>query len=131
MIDSLEALLASHPRLVVLTGAGISAASGIPTYRNDRGEWQRSDPIQHGDFIDREASRRRYWARSMAGWSYVAESRPNRAHYALASLEAAGHVDLRWARSVRRTVGDAKRSLCAARRLPGTAAAGPRHAHRG
>jgi NAD-dependent SIR2 family protein deacetylase len=94
MIDALLELVERHPRLVVVTGAGISAASGIPTYRNDRGEWQRSDPIQHGDFISREESRRRYWARSMAGWSYVAESEPNRGHYALARLEATGHIDL-------------------------------------
>jgi NAD-dependent SIR2 family protein deacetylase len=73
---------------------GISAASGIPTYRNDSGEWKRSDPIQHRDFIEKEASRRRYWARSMAGWPFVAESRPNRAHHALARLERAGHIGL-------------------------------------
>ena len=87
MIGDLLALLERHPRLVALTGAGISAASGIPTYRNDRGEWQRSDPIQHQDFVASEAARRRYWARSMAGWPFVAESRPNRAHHALARLE--------------------------------------------
>lgn len=81
-------------RWVALTGAGISVASGIPTYRNDRGEWQRSDPIQHRDFIENEASRRRYWARSMAGWGYVAQSAPNRSHHALAALEQAGHIDL-------------------------------------
>lgn len=94
MIGGLLELLARYPRLVALTGAGISAASGIPTYRNDRGEWQRSDPIQHRDFVEREESRRRYWARSMAGWGHVASSRPNRAHRALARLETAGHVAL-------------------------------------
>jgi NAD-dependent SIR2 family protein deacetylase len=94
VIETLLALVERHPRLVALTGAGISAASGIPTYRNDRGEWQRSDPIQHRDFVEREESRRRYWARSMAGWGYVADSQPNRAHHALARLEAAGHVAL-------------------------------------
>ena len=94
MTDRLLELLERHPRLVALTGAGISAASGIPTYRNDRGEWQRSDPIQHRDFVEREDMRRRYWARSMAGWGFVAASRPNRAHHALARLEAAGHIAL-------------------------------------
>ncbi len=93
-MSRLQELFDRHPRWVALTGAGISAASGIPTYRNDRGEWQRSDPIQHRDFIENEASRRRYWARSMAGWTYVAESQPNRSHHALAALEQAGHIDL-------------------------------------
>ncbi|MEP5764561.1 MAG: NAD-dependent protein deacetylase [Halieaceae bacterium] len=94
MLTKLEALLQGHPRLVALTGAGISVDSGIPTYRDDEGEWQRSDPIQHQDFIEHAATRQRYWARSMAGWSYVATSRPNRAHYALAELEQAGHIEL-------------------------------------
>ena len=92
MFDELLANLGAHPRWVVLTGAGISAASGIPTYRNDRGEWQRSDPIQHQDFIARPEKRRRYWARSMNGWPYVRASRPNAAHRALADLERLGHV---------------------------------------
>jgi NAD-dependent SIR2 family protein deacetylase len=93
-VSPLQGLLASHPRWVALTGAGLSAGSGIPTYRNDRGEWQRSDPIQHQQFIQQEGARRRYWARSMAGWTYVAASRPNEAHRALARLEALGHIPL-------------------------------------
>jgi len=93
-VSPLQGLLARHPRWVALTGAGLSAGSGIPTYRNDRGEWQRSDPIQHQQFIQQEGARRRYWARSMAGWTYVAASRPNEAHRALARLEALGHIPL-------------------------------------
>ncbi len=93
MID-IQTLLNNHPNMVALTGAGISAASGIPTYRNDAGDWQRSAPIQHQEFIEKEEARRRYWARSMAGWPFVAESKPNRAHHALARLEQAGHIGL-------------------------------------
>jgi len=93
-VDALIALIEDHPRIVALTGAGTSAGSGIPTYRNDRGEWQRSDPIQHDDFIRFPASRRRYWARSMAGWTCVSEARPNAAHYALVELERLGHISL-------------------------------------
>lgn len=80
--------------LVVLTGAGLSAASGIPTYRNDRGEWQRSDPIQHQAFITQADQRQRYWARSLAGWEPVERARPNAAHRALADLEAWGYINL-------------------------------------
>ncbi len=94
MNDTLVQTLADHPRWVVLTGAGISAASGIPTYRNDRGEWQRSDPIQHQAFIGQPAQRQRYWARSMNGWPFVRASRPNAAHELLAEFEHRGHVRL-------------------------------------
>jgi NAD-dependent SIR2 family protein deacetylase len=93
-MKDLETLFGNAPKVVALTGAGISAASGIPTYRNDEGEWQRSDPIQHRDFVEQEAARRRYWARSMAGWTWVAKSEPNRAHHALAALEKSGHVSM-------------------------------------
>ncbi len=93
-VDKLASLMRDHPRLVALTGAGVSAGSGIPTYRNDRGEWQRGEPIQHTDFMQNPAMRRRYWARSMLGWPIVAESRPNAAHRALVELERLGHVPL-------------------------------------
>lgn len=83
-----------HPRLVVLTGAGISAGSGIPTYRDRRGNWQHSAPITHQAFVDSELARRRYWTRSLAGWPPVRDARPNSAHLALAALERAGVVSL-------------------------------------
>jgi NAD-dependent SIR2 family protein deacetylase len=94
MAGPLDAFFSNAPKFVALTGAGISAASGIPTYRNDNGEWQRSEPIQHRDFLEKEAARRRYWARSMAGWPYVADSAPNAAHHALAAMEKSGHLSL-------------------------------------
>ncbi len=79
---------------MVLTGAGISAASGIPTYRDHGGRWQHNEPIQHGDFIRDPEKRRRYWARSVAGWPAVAAAQPNGAHRALVKLERAGRIPL-------------------------------------
>ena len=92
MLQQVETLVRKHPSLVILTGAGLSSPSGIPTYRNDQGEWQRSDPIQHQQFVGDEYQRRRYWARSLAGWKYVADALPNAAHEALVSLERLGHA---------------------------------------
>ena len=94
MLAALREFIERYPRLLVITGAGCSASSGIPTYRNDAGQWQRSQPIQHGDFIRDEASRRRYWARSLGGWPAVASATPNAAHFKLAELEARGHIPL-------------------------------------
>ncbi|MEE4173761.1 MAG: NAD-dependent protein deacetylase [Xanthomonadales bacterium] len=93
-IEPLLDAVRAHAPLVVLTGAGLSAASGIPTYRNDRGEWLRSDPIQHQGFVSRPEQRQRYWARSLAGWQPVQRATPNAAHRALADLEALGFVEL-------------------------------------
>jgi NAD-dependent SIR2 family protein deacetylase len=94
MLEVLLEFIQRHPSLLVISGAGCSAGSGIPTYRDDAGQWQRSQPIQHGDFIKHAASRRRYWARSLAGWPAVAQAQPNAAHTALAQLEARGHIPL-------------------------------------
>lgn len=38
-IDLVE-FIRTHPRLLVLTGAGISTDSGIPDYRDQQGQWK-------------------------------------------------------------------------------------------
>lgn len=93
-LDQLEDVLQPLQRWVVLSGAGISAGSGIPTYRDDTGQWLRSDPIQHQDFVKHTSSRQRYWARSMAGWPAVEQAQCNAAHRALVLFEHAGIVPL-------------------------------------
>lgn len=81
-----------HPRLFVLTGAGISTDSGIPGYRDARGQWQRSPPITLQAFLGSHAGRQRYWARSMLGWPVAWQARPNDAHHALSRLGEQGRL---------------------------------------
>lgn len=81
-------------RLFVLTGAGISLSSGIPTYRDAQGRWTASQPIQHGDFIAHASTRQRYWARSIVGWRSFGQAEPNAAHRALAAAEREGYLQL-------------------------------------
>lgn len=92
-LSALHDFVRRHPRLFVLTGAGISTGSGIPGYRDENGEWKRSPPVTLQEFLGTEHSRKRYWARSMIGWPVVADAAPNAAHRALAQLETAGHVE--------------------------------------
>ncbi len=92
-LDALHAFVERHPRLFVLTGAGISTDSGIPGYRDRNGQWMRSPPIQLHEFLGSDAARRRYWARSMIGWPVVGRAHPNRSHVALARLGAAGRIE--------------------------------------
>lgn len=40
------------------------------------------------EFLRSSESRRRYWARSFAGWPQVARAKPNRAHYSIARLQS-------------------------------------------
>ena len=91
-MQRLVAFLNASSRLVALTGAGISTASGIPGYRDAEGNWQRKPPVTHQEFIGDEAVRKRYWARSMLGWPMMRAAQPNAAHLALASLEQRGRL---------------------------------------
>lgn len=86
-MEALANFVLEHPRVLVLTGAGLSAPSGIPTYRDKQGTWLRTTPIQHNDFLKSPLSRQRYWARSMVGWPRMALASPNKGHLALAELE--------------------------------------------
>ena len=90
---SLAEFLASVDSVAVLSGAGVSTASGIPDYRDRNGERRHAKPIQYGDYIKSERSRKRYWARSYVGWQRFSKAEPNAAHRALAELETAGKVD--------------------------------------
>jgi NAD-dependent SIR2 family protein deacetylase len=95
--DSGEALrrlsaLLSEGGVLVLTGAGVSTESGIPDYRDERGQWKRSPPMQYREFVGSEARRRRYWARSLLGFKVLGNARPNAAHRLLADWERRGLV---------------------------------------
>ncbi|MDJ0739857.1 MAG: NAD-dependent protein deacetylase [Gammaproteobacteria bacterium] len=91
-ISLLADFLHDHPRLFVLTGAGISTASGIPDYRDADGAWKRPAPVQYRDFVTRHAVRQRYWARSLVGWPWFQQAQPNRCHVALADWERHGRI---------------------------------------
>ncbi len=92
-ITSLQTFLADAGSLVVLGGAGVSTASGIPDYRDRNGDWKHAKPMEFGEFKRSDNARKRYWARSYVGWRRFSTARPNAAHRALANLESSGKVD--------------------------------------
>ncbi|MFD4422142.1 NAD-dependent deacylase [Agromyces sp. NPDC058484] len=81
-------------RVVVLTGAGVSAESGVPTFRDAGGLWEghRVEDVATPEAFDRDPDtvQRFYDARRRA----VARVEPNPAHVALAALERAIGDDL-------------------------------------
>jgi NAD-dependent SIR2 family protein deacetylase len=91
-IEQLAEFLDRHRHVLVLTGAGLSTASGIPGYRDEEGVRRGKPPVQGPEFRRSDAVRRRYWARSMVGWPTLAQAAPNAGHVALAQLEAAGRI---------------------------------------
>lgn len=79
--------LANAHRLVVFTGAGVSAESGIPTFRDQlTGFWAKFDPAQLATPTAFRNDPTLVW-----GWyewrrAQVAQARPNPAHFAIAAL---------------------------------------------
>jgi NAD-dependent SIR2 family protein deacetylase len=91
-MSALREFIEAHPRLAVLTGAGISTSAGIPDYRDEHGEWKRARPVEFRPFMTDVKVRQRYWARSTVGWPIISRAQPSAAHVGLAKLEAAGVV---------------------------------------
>ena len=89
---SLIRRLLEESAVVVLSGAGLSTASGIPDYRDRNGQWKHARPIEHAEFLRSEQMRQRYWARSFAGWPIIGRAKPNRGHDVLAQLEQRGNI---------------------------------------
>ena len=80
-------------RIVVLTGAGISAASGIPTFRGPEGYWTVGSRVfQPMELATREAFERMprdVWQWYLHRLKLCAAAEPNRGHTALGRLELA------------------------------------------
>lgn len=81
-------------RVVVLTGAGLSTASGIPDFRSPGGRWERYQPVPLPEFLASEARRAEYWRYKGETWPVIQAAKPNAAHRALAELACADHVEL-------------------------------------
>lgn len=92
--EQLAQFILAHPRLFVLTGAGISTDSGIPAYRDSAGQWRSPPPVLHQEYMKQIAVRQRYWGRSLAGWHTMRDAQPNVGHRVLAAMEQAGLVEL-------------------------------------
>ena len=85
--ETVREVLKAASRVVVLTGAGISAESGVPTFRGAGGLWRNHSAI---DLATPEAFRRD----SMLVWEWyvwrrglIRDCEPNSGHYALVELE--------------------------------------------
>ncbi len=76
-----------HPRIVVFTGAGVSAESGLATFRGVGGLWADFDPatLATPEAFAREP--KRVWDWYVSRYLGVRDSAPNAAHRAIARLE--------------------------------------------
>lgn len=92
----LNALRQAH-RLVILTGAGMSAESGVPTFRDAmHGLWEQFDPAELASQAGWDADRDRVWAWYEWRRRLVQQAHPNAGHLAIplianALQKASGH----------------------------------------
>ncbi|KAL8676275.1 MAG: hypothetical protein Q9186_007200 [Xanthomendoza sp. 1 TL-2023] len=78
--------LKSSKRVLALFGAGLSAASGIPTFRGPGGFWREHDSTQLGTPEAFEKDPSLVWQFTNYRRHTALKAKPNRAHYALAKL---------------------------------------------
>lgn len=86
-MEDVRRLLANASTVAVLTGAGISAESGIPTFRGPGGVWRnrRAEDLATPEAFARDPEFVWEWYESRR--EFVSKAQPNAGHRALAELE--------------------------------------------
>ncbi len=74
-------------RCVVLTGAGISAESGVPTFRGKEGLWGKFKPEELATMEAFMANPKIVWEWYNWRRQLISEVKPNPGHYAIAEME--------------------------------------------
>lgn len=95
LTSSLPARKGFSDSTLVLSGAGLSVASGLADYRGKNGTYRLNKtyrPIYYHEFLASHEARKRYWARSFLGWTTLHKAQPNAGHHAVGDLGRFGNV---------------------------------------
>lgn len=86
-IQEAKEILTRAGGITVLTGAGISAESGIPTFRGDDGLWKKYCPedVDTADAFMRNPTYVWQWYEDLR--ILISKAKPNLGHYAIAEIE--------------------------------------------
>ena len=79
--------MARFENIVILTGAGVSAESGLGTFRDEGGLWAKFDPMKLATPEAFEADPETVLGFYNARRANLADAKANTAHFALAELE--------------------------------------------
>ena len=86
-IETARELLRNAKSVFVITGAGISAESGVPTFRDPGGFWKNIDPEKVATPQAFQRDPEFVWKWYDERRTQLKEIKPNPGHYALADLE--------------------------------------------
>ena len=87
-IELLREIVETSDRIVAFTGAGLSAESGIPTYRGAGGLWTKYDPNIYANIEHFMVDPTYYWNFFQeVRYPIISKAKPNAAHDALVELE--------------------------------------------
>ncbi len=101
-LEQASQIIASSRHMVALVGAGMSAESGIPTYRGAGGLWTRIGEPDPRSFQNFASDPKAWWQRTLGRESHpeaperagfrqaIEKAKPNPGHYALVDLEGTG-----------------------------------------
>lgn len=86
MLDKVAALMTTCSRAAVLTGAGISAESGVPTFRGKEGLWGKFRPEELATMDAFLANPKIVWEWYNWRRDLIGKVQPNPGHYAIAEM---------------------------------------------
>jgi NAD-dependent deacetylase sirtuin 5 len=85
-LESFQEHLNKSTRILALLGAGLSASSGLPTFRGAGGLWRTHDAVQLATPEAFQANPGLVWQFYSYRRHMALKAKPNSAHYALAEL---------------------------------------------
>jgi NAD-dependent deacetylase len=86
-MEHLKRILKSAKRICILTGAGVSSESGIPTFRGKDGLWNKYNPSELATFEAFEEDPIKIWQWYLWRMWLISRTKPNKAHTSIAKME--------------------------------------------
>lgn len=79
--------ITTYKNIVILTGAGVSAGSGLETYRGQGGVWDKYNVEEYGNVQALHEHPERTWQLFGSRRASIIAAKPNAAHFTLAKIE--------------------------------------------
>ncbi len=86
--DDFKGILKNAKKVAILTGAGISAESGVPTFRGEGGIWNKFKPEELATVDAFMSNPKLVWEWYLWRRQIMSEVGPNPAHHALVEMES-------------------------------------------